>query len=352
MKILKLIGLMLLTANFVMAQVNTTSYGTNAGEGGDNNSYFGFEAGLSITGVQNTFIGSQTGKNVGTKGNNTFVGAFAGASAAGAGDTFIGANAGRNAGVTLGGNTAVGESALRVVTGSNNMAIGTNAGRFTTTGSQNVFMGSGAGMYNVTGYSNILLGNLAGQNHTEGVGNVLIGQGAGQTLTSGNKNVFIGNGAGNSLASAQQKLYIESSSDATNPLIYGDFASGKVGIETTNIPTDYTLAVNGKTITTEVQVMLYDEDNGGWPDYVFAEDYHLMPLTDLEAEIETLGHLPGVPSAEEVEENGHALGRMDAILLEKIEELTLHLIDMNKEMTDLRERNEALETRLSEVEDK
>ena len=76
-----------------------------------------------------------------------------------------------------------------------------------------------------------------------------------------------------------------------------------------------------------------------WPDYVFAQDYNLMSLTDLEAEIETLGHLPGVPSAEEVEENGHALGEMDAILLEKIEELTLHLIDINKEVKTLREEN-------------
>jgi len=65
-------------------------------------------------------------------------------------------------------------------------------------------------------------------------------------------------------------------------------------------------------------------------------------LTDLETEIATLGHLPGVPSAEEVEENGHALGRMDAILLEKIEELTLHLIDINKEVKTLREENNSL----------
>jgi len=123
-------------------------------------------------------------------------------------------------------------------------------------------------------------------------------------------------------------LYIENSDDTDNPLIYGDFFGGQVGINTSYVPAEYRLAVEGDIIAEEIQVM----QRIHWPDYVFEEAYELMSLSDLETEIETLGHLPGVHSAEEVEENGHALGKMDAILLEKVEELTLHLIEMNKQM--------------------
>jgi len=213
-------------------------------------------------------------------------------------------------------------------------------------GLNGVHLGQFAGQ-NTTQANNVIVGSYAGQDNISGGRNVYLGYQAGRKNTGG-YNVFIGNTVGNSLTNVAHKLYIENSNETDTPLIYGDFSSDKVGINTSSVPSEYTFAVNGKTITEEVQVMLSSE----WPDYVFAEDYDLMPLTTLEAEIETLGHLPGVPSAEQVEENGHALGSMDAILLEKIEELTLHLIDMNKEMEKLREKNEALETRLSEIEDK
>jgi len=91
-------------------------------------------------------------------------------------------------------------------------------------------------------------------------------------------------------------------------LIYGDFFEGQVGINTSYVPAGYKLAVEGDIIAQEIQVM----ERIHWPDYVFADDYALMSLPELETEIETLGHLPGVPSAEEVEENGHALGRTHA----------------------------------------
>jgi len=224
--------------------------------------------------------------------------------------------------------TFFGYYALGNSNGANNMAIGFAAGASNDTGGDNVFMGGHSGKHNVSGSSNIYLGATAGSNNTDGHGNIAIGRGAGSLMTTGGYNVFIGNGANAELPNVSNKLYIQSqhqNSTDTTALIYGDFAAGKVGIETDYVPSDYTLAVNGKTITEEVQVLL----RTNWPDYVFAEDYNLMSLTDLEAEIETLGHLPGVPSAEEVEENGHALGQMDAILLEKIEELTLHLIKIN-----------------------
>lgn len=71
-----------------------------------------------------------------------------------------------------------------------------------------------------------------------------------------------------------------------------------------------------------------------WPDYVFEKDYELMSLEETEAYIQENGHLPNVPSEEEVLENGQSLGEMNKILLEKVEELTLHLIEQQKKLNE------------------
>jgi len=103
---------------------------------------------------------------------------------------------------------------------------------------------------------------------------------------------------------------------------------GNVGIGTINPQTK--LAVNGNVTCKEVEVTLT-----GWSDYVFDEKYNLQSLEDVEHFIMNNGHLPDVPSAEEVESNGLKLGEMDATLLKKIEELTLHVIELNKRIKTL-----------------
>lgn len=70
----------------------------------------------------------------------------------------------------------------------------------------------------------------------------------------------------------------------------------------------------------------------GWADYVFASDYQMLSTEELEAYIKEHGHLPGVPSAEEVVENGLDLGEMNKILLEKVEELTLRVLELEKQV--------------------
>ncbi len=110
---------------------------------------------------------------------------------------------------------------------------------------------------------------------------------------------------------------------------------GKVGINlstaTNDIPANYHLAVNGNIIAEEVNIQIEEE----WPDYVFEETYHLHSLKETEKYIERNKHLPNVPSAKDVDQNGIDLGTMNAVLLRKIEELTLHLIDQNKKIEEL-----------------
>ncbi len=104
--------------------------------------------------------------------------------------------------------------------------------------------------------------------------------------------------------------------------------------------TGYLFNVNGKIICTEAKVQL----NSAWPDYVFKSDYKLPTLSELEKFISTNRHLPNMPSATEVEkEKGFELGDMQKRLLEKIEELTLYLIQLKNENEQMKKRFDALE---------
>jgi hypothetical protein len=104
-----------------------------------------------------------------------------------------------------------------------------------------------------------------------------------------------------------------------------------VGIGTTNTGS-FKLAVEGKIGAREVRVTAQNP----WPDYVFNNRYKLKSLPSLEEYIRKNNHLPNIPSAQEVKENGIELGQMNAKLLEKIEELTLYVIDLKKEIEKLK----------------
>jgi hypothetical protein len=102
--------------------------------------------------------------------------------------------------------------------------------------------------------------------------------------------------------------------------------NGNVGIGTTNT-NGAKLAVNGEIQAKKIKVTLQ-----GWPDYVFADDYELKSLEEIEAYIKEKKHLPGIPSQKEVDEKGLDLGDMQAKMMEKIEELTLHMIELKKQL--------------------
>lgn len=123
------------------------------------------------------------------------------------------------------------------------------------------------------------------------------------------------------------------------------YFSGKMKIATANFPTtgNYKLAVGGDIIAEKIRVKL---QSSGWPDYVFNPQYPLLPLSEVEQFIKKNNHLPEVPSASEVGSNGLDLGDGQALLLKKIEELTLHMIEMNKTLETLQEENRMIRKQL------
>ncbi len=119
---------------------------------------------------------------------------------------------------------------------------------------------------------------------------------------------------------------------------------GNVGIGTTDTK-GYKLGVNGAAIATSMTVKL----NANWPDFVFAKTYGLRPLAEVESYIKANSHLPEVPSAAQVAKDGINLGEMDATLLKKIEELTLYLIEQNKEMVAIKRQLQELKKQNDEL---
>jgi len=122
-------------------------------------------------------------------------------------------------------------------------------------------------------------------------------------------------------------------------------SGGNVGIGT-NKPSEK-LSVNGKIRAHEIKV-----ETANWPDYVFAKGYQLPSMAETEKYIKEKGHLPGIPSAKVVKDNGIDLGEMNAKLLQKIEELTLHLIEQKSSITELQNQNKDLLIEIKKIKTK
>ncbi|MES2773990.1 MAG: hypothetical protein V4722_07385 [Bacteroidota bacterium] len=116
---------------------------------------------------------------------------------------------------------------------------------------------------------------------------------------------------------------------------------GNVMIGSGSPASGYLLSVNGKVICTEAKVQL----STSWPDYVFAPSYKMPTLAHLEKFIKKNNHLPNIPSAKEIEQDGLELGDMQKRTMEKVEELTLYLIELKKENDQLKKRINRLEKR-------
>lgn len=233
---------------------------------------------------------------------------------------------------------------------------------------------------------NVFVGVGAGQNITTGVGNVGIGTNASLSLTTADNTVALGKSAGlvntssgNTFVGAEADALQPNLSNATaigwkakvgvsNAIVLGDVdANTKVGIGVTapEFPLDVRGIINlrnrgtlkfshlfnpnlrpdgtdqfltvddkGQVVLSRYRVSISSPNQ--WADRVFEPGYRLRPLSEVQRFIGQNGHLPGIPSADQVLKNGIDAGRMDAILLEKVEELTLYLIQIRAEMDALK----------------
>ena len=374
------------------AGVNNSFLGAFSGfstTSGSNSVFMGVNSGYSnTTGTNNYFIGINAGYSNTTGNNNTFIGKSSGfTNTTGGANMFLGTNAG-NLNTTGSSNSFFGTDAgASNTTGSDNMFFGTSAGVLNISGSSNYFAGVATGLNNTTGSRNVMIGGSAGASNTTGTDNTYLGYGATGTATlsnataiganasaSASNTVVLGNaattitGTGLSGASGLRFPNLTSGSTPTSPsgttgkvlsvnaagdvilvqisgattsavgnpvsdnwkeadgYLYNNSTNGVV-IKGTGLDGN-SLIVKGGVLSKEVNVKV--EGSESWPDYVFKPNYKRMTLGEVEKFISINGHLPNIPSATEMVANGNNLGKTDVKLLEKVEELTLYLLEMKK----------------------
>ncbi|QJW90982.1 bZIP transcription factor [Spirosoma taeanense] len=335
------------------------------------NTMIGFQAGASTTsGGFNTFIGVQAGLNNTTGSSNLMLGTNAGSSnTTGTANFFVGDNAGgqNTSGgynVYLGTNSGNGTG----VNGSNNVAIGFEAGRGNSAGSTNTYLGfradaGASGLTNASAFganarvtasnslvlgdnANVGIGTTAPANKLQIVGGLANTAGLRLPLTSAstpssNATKFLTVNANGDVILANFANGARQVADAeTIDLLWtrnGQYLQSKggeaiiIGSGIRKTPADYKLFVEGGILTEKVKVAIKNAND--WSDKVFAPTYNLRPLSEVGKFIKEHHHLPGVPSADEVVKEGVDVGRMDAKLLEKIEELTLYMLQMKEQHT-------------------
>jgi hypothetical protein len=267
-------------------------------------------------------------------------------------------------------NTMIGfESGISMTTGNSNLGFGVSALRLNSEGYSNVELGSNSLESNTTGFLNAGLGASSLGANISGSGNLAIGGGALRLNQDGHNNIGIGkfslynnvSGSGNIaigkeagfFETGDNKLYISSSATIT-PLIYGDFSAKYVTIGDVS-PTlrnqgtatgGYNLLVKGGILTEKVKVALA-QPGTDWADYVFEPEYKskMMSLEEVEKFTLKNKHLPNVPSADDMVKNGLDVSQTSKMFMEKIEELTLYMIELNKEVKALKAENEALKVK-------
>lgn len=158
-------------------------------------------------------------------------------------------------------------------------------------------------------------------------------------------NLNVGN-IGVGMGAAEQKLHVFGNAKISDPGSGG----GKLFVGTA--PPDeanagnYSLLVNGSGIMTELKIKL----TNNWPDYVFSDRYQLRPIDQLADYIQKNKHLPGMPSARQVtEEGGFHVGEVQRKMLEKMEELTLYIIDLKAENDALKAEMKELKKKVEEM---
>lgn len=362
---------------------NTTSndnafmgaYSGYSNTAGTNNAFLGTYSGYSnSTGIDNAFVGAYSGYYTTTGHDNAFVGTVSGISnTTGSYNSFMGTNAGYfnltgYSNVAMGiraafsnqtghHNVMLGDSAGLKTTASRNLSVGSKAGYSNTTGSDNTFVGTQADA--MPGKTNLTNAAAIGANARVGISNAIV---LGDTIL--NTRVGIGitapafpldvrgtvnirNGGLN--FASRVKLQV----DDADYLVLTAADSGQSGLRFAHLTSKiFPTKTTGQVLSVDEQgrVGLYQiglpasqirlevSSAAQWADFVLAPEYQLASLDDIESYISTNRHLPGIPSTEVVKRDGIDLGTLNTLLLQKVEELTLYLIEQSKQITALQQQ--------------
>jgi hypothetical protein len=299
--------------------------------------YLGFEAGSGSVNNNNTAIGAHSLKVLTSGYSNTAIGAY----------TLNSATTGQL-------NLAIGGDALKALTiGYGNVGIGFGSLLKSTNGNNNIAIGTDVMNSSLSGSNNTAIGRFSLLNNVSGNNNVVLGYNSGRS-NLGSGNVFLGNHSGFSEVGSNT-LYIANTNTIT-PLIYGDFSAkfvsiGDVPVAKRNTVASsgaYSLIVEKGILSEKLKVAL--KSTADWADYVFEEEYkeNMMTLEEVEAFTLKNKHLPNVPSATDLVKKGLDFNETSRMFMEKIEELTLYMIELNKEVKALKAENLALKSKLQD----
>jgi hypothetical protein len=344
---------------------NSNFFGSNAGNATTdayNSNFFGFQSGLQATNAYNSnFFGLGTGQYATNANNSNFIGFEAGYGASNANTSNL---FGFQAGKSISGNNI----------GSNNIIIGTNISLPNATANA-INLGGvlfGTGTYSTTSGTPSITSNTGGRIGILSVSPVATLDVNGDAILSGTsrylnfgtnsgtsgygfrdnagtieyKNnggswaAFGGSGGGAPGGNQYSIQYNSAGAFAGNANFVYDADYGRLivgaapttGSALLNDPRNKFL-VNGNIVATKVKVT-----QTGWPDYVFEEKYPLLPLSELSQFVKSNKHLPEIPTEKEISENGLDLGDMNALLLKKVEELTLYVINLQKQVDELKNK--------------
>ena len=347
---------------------NGTVSGTNSGGNVDHNIIMGYRASKELGDAQgsyNVHLGYEAASNVVTASYNVAIGyqAMEDAGGASSGGSHVTKNIaiGYRPLVKISGssncehNVVLGtEAANNNGSGKNNIVMGYRAAYNNSgdLGQHNIFMGTSTGNDIDGGDYNVCLNKNAGASLTTANDNILIGQGAGFNQTTGNHIIALGKNAGRGSGitadTNDQSIFIgkaaySSEAGATNETVIGNEAIGKgsntVVLGDDNVTDIYLSEDKGAIVyggTFSGSAFIDDGTQLNVPDYVFEPEYDLKSLEYVETHISQSKHLPGVPSRDD--KNGwvsYDMGGRDMLLLEKIEELTLYVIRLEKRIKDL-----------------
>ncbi|MBD2701692.1 hypothetical protein IC229_13660 [Spirosoma sp. BT702] len=369
---------------------------------GFDNTFIGFATGYFTSGSNNVIMGSRAGIETRGGSNNVFLGRYAGgANREGSNNIYIGLEAGYN---NNNGheNVFLGFQAGYITQATANMFLGFKSGYANTSGQYNAFMGYQAGMSNTSGSGNVFAGTRSGMNNVTGTDNTFLGNnadalsrvvsltnataiGANARVATSNaivlgdttKNTKVGVGVTapafpldvrgtinirnkGSLKFAQR---VQLQSDETEYLVLTAGEQGQSGLRLANLSNNVSAETASRLLSVDDQgrvglyrpvvsadqVRLQASIANPWADYVFSPTYQLAPLREVADFVHTNQHLPGLPSAAEVTKEGIDLATLNTKLLEKVEELTLYLIEQQKQNTAQQDELTELRQQINEL---